>query len=133
MNTVTQVSQIISERTWHSLDDVLSGGIRAATPEDAIEGVVPTRTVEPVSAEEIARLLKWASENGVAVSPRGGGSKLSWGNRPTAADVVLSLRKLDRVVEHAWDDMTVIVQAGCKFAALQSTLAEHGQHLALDV
>jgi glycolate oxidase FAD binding subunit len=37
------------------------------------------------------------------------------------------------VVEHAWGDMTVTVEAGCTVASLQQTLAEHGQRLAIDV
>lgn len=130
---MTQVSPVVTESTWRSLDDVLSAGIRTAKPEDTIEGVTPVRVVEPANTEEIARVLRWASDNGVAVAPRGAGTKINWGNRPAAADLILSTRKLSQVIEHAWDDMTVIVQAGCTFAELQSTLANHGQHLALDV
>jgi len=130
---LTQASPAISENTWRSLDDVLSAGIRTAKPEDAIEGVTATRVVEPGNVDEVARVVRWATDNGVTVAPRGGGSKMTWGNRPAAADLIVSTRKLNQVVEHAWEDMTVIAQAGCTFAELQSTLAKHGQHLALDV
>ena len=64
--------------------------------------------------------------------PRGGGTKLGWGNPPMRADVVLSTARLNRVVEHAWADLTVTVEAGCTIQNLQKTLAEHGQRLALD-
>jgi len=46
--------------------------------------------------------------------------------------LVLSTARLNRVLEHAWADMTVIVEAGCLVADLQKTLAQHGQRLALD-
>jgi glycolate oxidase FAD binding subunit len=36
------------------------------------------------------------------------------------------------VIEHAWADLTVTVEAGCTIAQLQCTLAEHGQRLAID-
>jgi glycolate oxidase FAD binding subunit len=130
---VTQVSPVVSESAWRSLDEVLSAGIRTAKPEDSIEGVVPVRVVEPANTDEVARVMRWATDNGVTVAPRGGGTKMSWGNRPAGADLVLSTRKVSRVVEHAWEDMTVVVQAGCTVGELQSTLAQHGQRLALDV
>jgi glycolate oxidase FAD binding subunit len=47
--------------------------------------------------------------------------------------VVLSLERLSRIVEHAWADLTVTVQAGCRVSALQAALAQHGQRLAADV
>ncbi len=34
--------------------------------------------------------------------------------------------------EHAWQDMTCTVQAGCSWAAMQDQLQQHGQMVALD-
>ena len=42
------------------------------------------------------------------------------------------MRRQNRVIEHAWADLTVTVEAGCTVAELQSTLAQHGQRLAID-
>jgi glycolate oxidase FAD binding subunit len=42
------------------------------------------------------------------------------------------MRRQNRVIEHAWADLTVTVEAGCTVAQLQRTLAEHGQRLAVD-
>jgi glycolate oxidase FAD binding subunit len=39
---------------------------------------------------------------------------------------------LNRVLEHAWADLTMTVEAGCTVAELQRTLANHGQRLAVD-
>src|SRR2546430_10933463 len=86
--------------------------------------------VEPGSVDEVARLLRDASRDGLAVIPRGGGTKLDWGRPPRRADLVLSTVRLDRVLEHAWGDMTATVEAGCTVARLQHPLAEHGQRLA---
>src|SRR5207245_6008560 len=86
--------------------------------------------VEPGSVDEVATLLRDASRDGLAVIPRGGGTKLDWGRPPRRADLVLSTVRLDRVLEHAWGDMTATVEAGCTVARLQHALAEHGQRLA---
>src|SRR5256714_1722754 len=106
--------------------------VRAANPSDAIAGVQPQIIVGPGSEAELARALKLANEARLAVIPRGGGTKLDWGNVPTRADVVISTARLDKIVEHAWADMTVTVEAGCTLAKLQAALAERGQRLAFD-
>jgi glycolate oxidase FAD binding subunit len=82
--------------------------------------------------DDVATLLRDASRDGQAVIPRGGGTKLEWGRPPRRADFVLSTARLDRVLEHAWADMTATVEAGCTVARLQRALAEHGQRLACD-
>ena len=106
--------------------------VRIATEADAIRGVTPLLVVEPGDERQVASVLRCANQAGLAVIPRGGGTKIDWGNPPKAADVVVSLRRLQRVVEHAWADLTVTVEAGCTIARLQRTLAEHGQRLAVD-
>jgi glycolate oxidase FAD binding subunit len=92
----------------------------------------PATVIEPANEAELARELASAAAAGLHVIPRGGGTKLDWGHPPAAADLVLSTRRLDRVVEHAAGDMTVTVQSGCTIAALQDILARGGQRLALD-
>jgi FAD/FMN-containing dehydrogenase len=47
-------------------------------------------------------------------------------------DVVLSTRRLDRMLEHEPGDLTAIVEGGMRLSALQAYLAPHGQMLALD-
>jgi glycolate oxidase FAD binding subunit len=107
--------------------------VRAAVASDAVAGVQPRLVVEPGSEQELAKVLKLADAAGLAVIPRGGGTKLEWGNRPVRANVILSMARLNRVIEHAWADLTVSVEAGCSMAKLQEALAKHGQRLALDV
>jgi glycolate oxidase FAD binding subunit len=66
------------------------------------------------------------------VIPCGGRTKLEWGNPPKRADILLSMKRLDRIIEHAWADLTVAVEAGCTMQELQAALAKQGQRLALD-
>lgn len=126
-------SGVMAQVSWPELAEIVGKEhLRAATAADAIDGVEPHMVAEPGTAEELARSLRWAHAAGVKVSPRGAGTKLGWGNPPAACDLVLSTARLNRVLEYAWADMTVIVEAGCRVADLQKTLAEHGQRLALD-
>ncbi len=106
--------------------------VRTTGPADAVAGIQPRLVVTPGTEQELAAVLCAADEKGLTVVPRGGGTKLGWGNLPARADVVLSTARLNRVVAHAWADMTATVQAGCTVARLQQALAEHGQRLAVD-
>ncbi len=106
--------------------------VRQASAADAVAGVLPQIVVEPATEQELAKVLKLADEAGLAVIPRGGGTKLEWGNPPGRADLILSTVRLNRILEHAWADLTVTVETGCTIGKLQGTLAKHGQRLALD-
>jgi len=90
------------------------------------------RIVDPHSEEEVADILRAAHEDGAAVIPRGGGTKSDWGNPPARTDIMLSTARLNRVIDHAWADLTVTVEAGCTIAELQCALARRGQRLAVD-
>jgi glycolate dehydrogenase FAD-binding subunit len=105
---------------------------RDAGPEDHVAGVQPTMVFEPINEVELARALRYADSDGLSVIPRGSGSKLGWGNPPNRADLVLSTARLNRVIEHAWADLTVSVEAGCTIGTLQDTLAQHEQRVAID-
>src|SRR5215467_4311424 len=103
-----------------------------AAPADAIAGLQPKLVVSPGTENELAAVLGLANEASLAVIPRGGATKLSLGNPPSRADVVLSTARTNRLLEHAWSDLTVTVEAGCAIQSLQQILAQHGQRLALD-
>ncbi len=121
------------ETAWSDLRALVGAEhMRAAVLEDAVDDVLPLMVIEPGNPEEVARALKIATGAGLQVIPRGGATKMDWGNAPRSGDLMLSTRRLNRIVEHAWGDMTATVGAGCTFQQLQQTLAEHGQRLALE-
>lgn len=98
----------------------------------AVDGVEPRLYARPTSPEELGQVLRQATEDGLAVAPRGGGTRLGLGNPPTRVDLVVETTGLDRVVEYQPADLTVTVQAGMRLSALQELLREEGQFLALD-
>jgi glycolate oxidase FAD binding subunit len=106
--------------------------VHAAASADAVAGVQPKVIVSPRNERELAEVLRLSNEAGLAVIPRGGATKLGWGNPPSRADLVLSTARLNEITEHAWADLTVSVEAGCTVQRMQETLAQHGQRLALD-
>jgi glycolate oxidase FAD binding subunit len=106
--------------------------LRPATASDMVSGMTPKFVAEPADERQLAALLALANESGLAVIPRGGGTKLDWGNPPERAGLILSTARLGRIREHAWADLTVTVEAGCTLRVLQEALRQHGQRLACD-
>jgi glycolate oxidase FAD binding subunit len=88
-------------------------------------------TVSPANTQQVSKVLRYANENALTVTPIGGGTKQSWGN-PTKTNIHLDLTRLNRVIEHPWQDLTCTVQAGCTWQHLQEALKQHGQFVALD-
>ena len=86
----------------------------------------------PTSIERLAEMLATTEADGRTVGIHGGGTKERWGSLGPAPDVTISLRGLDRIVEHAAGDLVVTVEAGALLADVQKTVAAAGQWLALD-
>src|ERR1700729_675369 len=106
--------------------------VRPATPADAVAGVVPRYVAAPATEAEAGALLAAAAGLGLAVLPRGGGTRLAWGAAPARCDLVVETRQLDAVLEHAAGDLVVRAQAGVPLAGLARVLAGAGQRLAVD-
>jgi glycolate oxidase FAD binding subunit len=94
--------------------------------------VVPRYVAAPGTEDQASALLAAAAGLGLAVLPRGGGTRLAWGAAPTRCDLVVDTRQLDAVLEHSAGDQVVRAQAGVPLTALASVLAQAGQRLAVD-
>ncbi|HZQ54794.1 MAG TPA: FAD-binding oxidoreductase [Bryobacteraceae bacterium] len=86
----------------------------------------------PTSPEELADLLREAASQSKTVNLTGNGSKRRMGGPEQPADVRVSTRGLDRLLQYEPGDLTVSVHAGMLFRDLQRLLGERGQMIALD-
>ncbi|WP_051929232.1 FAD-binding oxidoreductase [Thermopetrobacter sp. TC1] len=82
--------------------------------------------LRPGSEEEVAALLKVAHEADVAIVPQGGNTGLVGGQIPyeSGAEVVLSLSRLNRVLDIDLDNDTMTLQAGVILADAQTAAKE---------
>ena len=130
--------QIMSEtltqtNAWTELGLIVGAQhMRPASMNDAVDGMQPCGVIAPGTTEQVAEILHYCNSAGLAVVPRGGGTKLWLGNRPQKVDFILSTERLNQVIEHAAGDMTATVEAGCTIDNFQRTLKKHGQRLAAD-
>ena len=108
---------------------VLSGDRASAR---TVAGVAPRFVAEPTTVDGVSRVLALASARGLAVAPTGGGARLAWGAPPRRLDVVLSLARLDRILAHEPEDLTLSVECGATLEALDAALRPHRQFVPLD-
>jgi glycolate dehydrogenase FAD-binding subunit len=106
--------------------------VRPAGPRDAVAGVVPGWVASPAGDDEASALLAAAAEHGLAVVPRGSGTRTGWGAPPRRCDLIIETQRLNRVIEHAAGDLVVRAQAGVTLGQLAGVLGAAGQQLALD-
>jgi len=86
----------------------------------------------PSSAEDLARTIRDAAASAKTISLIGNNSKRLMGGPLLPADVTVSTAGLSRVLQYEPNDLTISVEAGMRFAALQELLSKNRQMLALD-
>ncbi len=112
--------------------DAACGQVRPGGPDDAVAGVQPSFVAAPASVDEASAVMRAAAALGLAVLPRGGGTKLGWGAAPGRCDLIVETRLMNAVIEHAAGDLVARVQAGVPAEHLATVLGAAGQRLALD-
>ena len=73
---------------------------------------LPEVVVKPATASEISEIMKLANRCRVPVTPRGGGTGLSCGAVPVYGGIVLSLERMNRILEIDQENMVAVVEPG---------------------
>ena len=89
---------------------------------------MPDAVVLARSAEDVSKVMKYASEHGVPVVPRGAGSGLSGGTVPAHGGIALSLTPMNHIKEIDLANMVAVVEPGVITAELQKAVAEKGMY-----
>ncbi|MCL6446900.1 MAG: FAD-binding protein [Armatimonadetes bacterium] len=95
-----------------------------ATPD--VPGALPEAVVMPENTAEVAQVIKIAGRYRVPVYPRGAGTNLSGGTVPVRGGIVLSLLKMNKILEIDADNLIAVVQPGVVNQALNDALAPYG-------
>lgn len=80
----------------------------------------------PADTAEVQEVVRWANEQQVAIVPSGGRTGLSGGAVATNGELVLSLTRMQRVLEFDPIDRLLRVQPGLTLEAAQAAAREHG-------
>lgn len=87
---------------------------------------MPEAVVMPTTAEQISAIVKLANEELIPVTPRGAGSGLSGGAIPEHGGIVLSVEKMNKVIEVDYDNMMMVLEPGVVTNSVNEELAENG-------
>ena len=90
-------------------------------------GVTPLAIARPANTDEVAKLVCFAREHGIALFARGGGMSYSRAFQPDRARAIsVDFSRLVRIREINVADGHVTAEAGCTWQSLDAALAAHG-------
>jgi glycolate oxidase len=92
----------------------------------------PLCVVAARSTAEVTETMRWASKHRVPVVPRGGGTSLAGGASAIDGCVMLSMTRMDQILEMVPDDDFAVAEAGVLNASLDRAAAAHGLMYAPD-
>lgn len=95
------------------------------TPADQY-GVMPDVVVTPTSTEQVAALVKLANRHLIPVTPRGAGSGLSGGAIPIYGGILLSVEKMNKVLEIDYANMMIVVEPGLVTNEINGLVEDNG-------
>ena len=92
----------------------------------------PLAIALPGSVEEVQAVVRWANDAGVAVVPSGGRTGLSGGAVAANGELVVSLERMNRVLDFDPVDRTLTVQAGLPLQLAQEAARAQGLQYPVD-
>lgn len=87
---------------------------------------LPAAVISPETPEEIAAIVKFANQEGIGIVPRGSGTGLSGGSIALEHSVVLSLLRLNRILEIDRANMVALVEPGVITGHLHAAVEAQG-------
>ena len=121
---VSRLQRIVGDA--HVIHD--SDGLGA----EAVDGKVPKVIASPATIDQVSEIVAYAREQGLAIIPKGNGTKMGMGTIPKKADLVLSTGRLNRIIDCDCDNLTLSVESGVTLNEIQRDLKEKGYFLPLD-
>ncbi|MEM3608814.1 MAG: FAD-binding oxidoreductase, partial [Candidatus Bathyarchaeia archaeon] len=91
-----------------------------------VKHCLPDVVVKPGSAEEVASILRLANEKCIPITPRGGGTGLCGGCVASSGGILLSLERMNRIIEIDEENHVAIVEAGVVLSDLYKAVEAHG-------
>ena len=86
----------------------------------------PDVLVEVLSTEEVSKVMRYAYEHCIPVTPRGAGTGLSGGAVPIYGGILLCTEKMNKILEWDLDTMTVVIEPGVLVMELANAAQEKG-------
>ncbi|SCY97058.1 FAD-binding oxidoreductase [Alkaliphilus peptidifermentans] len=89
-------------------------------------GHMPEVVITPSTAEEIARVVRLANRELIPITPRGAGSGLSGGAIPVFGGILLSVERMNKVIEIDYPNMMMVLETGIVTNEVNALIKEQG-------
>ena len=86
----------------------------------------PEAVARPINAQEMSAIMRLANRAMIPVTPRGAGSGLSGGAVPAHGGIVLSVERMNKILEIDPANMMITVEAGVVTNQINTVLEEYG-------
>ena len=83
---------------------------------------MPQAVVLPETPEQVSRVVKYASDHAIPITPRGAGSGLSGGCTPVRGGIVLDMKRMNRIIEINRGNMTARAESGVVLGHFQGAV-----------
>src|SRR6202161_1335320 len=123
LKTLGELKAAVGRGSWFDSPDAVAPYLTDF--RNLYHGATPL-VLSPRSVEEVAQILQICNREETAVVPHGGNTSYCGGATPdeTGAEIVLALRRLNRIRRVDAADYSIIVEAGCTLAETQAAARE---------
>ena len=123
MTTIDRIKSALGSNGWSEDPDEIAplatdwrGRFRGQTP----------LLIKPASTDEVSEVVTLCHEAGIAITPQGGNTGLVGGGTPQG-EVLLSLRRMNKIREIDAANDSLTVEAGCVLEMVQNHAADAGR------
>ena len=108
-------------------DVVIGDDINEDYAHDELAGEIkyPEVLVFVHSTEQVSKIMKYAYENNIPVTPRGQGTGLSGASVALYGGIMLCLTKMDKILELDEENLTLTVEPGVLLMTIAQYVEEH--------
>ncbi|WP_320045387.1 FAD-linked oxidase C-terminal domain-containing protein [uncultured Desulfobacter sp.] len=125
---------MLTEKIKKSLKEIVGSKGFIDAPEDLsaysydafVKEAMPELVLLPECTADVAAIMAIAHQEGIPVTARGAGTNISGASIPAHKGIVLSLTRMDQILEVSTPNRYCIVQPGVVNGDLQACLAQEG-------
>jgi len=121
-----EFSRIVGDQSTRRLSDSVS------TPQTDAQAASSSLEVAPQSTEAVAQVMQLALKEDKTVVPAGAATWIDAGNLLHRSDLIVTTRRLTRLLKHEPADLVATAEAGLTLREFQKQLAQAGQWLPID-
>lgn len=121
LETLSLIAAIVGEKNVLTDNDLMQPYSHDEVTDPAYHRM-PEVVVFAENTEQVANLVKLANEKHFSIVPRGAGTGLACGAVPIYGGMVLSLEKMDKILEINTDAMYAVVEPGVRTDDLQKAV-----------